>query len=136
MRNRSPNFTPKVLVTALILSAAALAAGCDRPASETRAGQALNRSADSVASATDRATAKASAAVDDAAITAKVKSAVIAEPGLKALQINVDTHNAVVTLTGTVADDGLKTRAMQIAQNVEGVRSVVDNLEVKPVQSG
>ena len=41
-------------------------------------------------------------AVDDAAITAKVKTAIMAEPGLKATEINVDTKDAVVTLTGTV----------------------------------
>jgi osmotically-inducible protein OsmY len=33
-------------------------------------------------------------------ITAKVKTAIMAEPGLKATEINVDTKDAVVTLTG------------------------------------
>ncbi len=123
------------LVAALMLGAVALTAGCDRPATET-VGQKIDRSADKVASATDRAANRMTAAVDAAAITAKVKSAVIAEPGLKALQIDVDTHDAVVTLSGTIDNDIMKTRAIQIAQNVDGVRSVVDNLEIKAVGNG
>ena len=54
-----------------------------------------------------------------------------AEPGLKTLQINVDTKDGVVTLSGTVDTPVLKERAMQIAQQVDGVRSVVDNLAIK-----
>ena len=74
---------------------------------------------------------KAAAAVDDAAITAKVKTAVIGEPGLSALKIDVDTKDGVVTLTGTVDSAAMKDRAQQVAQSVSGVRSVVDNLVVK-----
>jgi len=54
-------------------------------------------------------------AVDDAAITAKVKTAIMAEPGLKSMEINVDTKDAVVTLTGTVPSAPLKDRAKEIA---------------------
>jgi hyperosmotically inducible protein len=60
-----------------------------------------------------------------------VKTAVLAEPGLKSLQINVDTKDAVVTLSGTVDSPELKSRAVQIAQGVQGVKSVNDNLSVK-----
>jgi len=69
--------------------------------------------------------------VDDTAITTKVKTAILAEPGLRALQINVDTKDAVVTLTGTVDSPPLKERAKEVASNVAGVRSVVDNLTTK-----
>ena len=68
---------------------------------------------------------------DDTAITAKVKAAILAEPGLKSLQINVDTKDATVTLTGNVDSDMLRDRAKQIATSTEGVRNVVDNLTVK-----
>ena len=67
-------------------------------------------------------------AVDDATITAQVKSAISAEPGLKATNINVDTKDAVVTLTGTVPSAPLKDKAKEIATNVSGVKSVQDNL--------
>lgn len=118
-------------LAALLAGTALVSAGCgDRNSMET-AGQKLDRSAEKVASATDRATTQAAVAVDDAAITTKVKTAVLAEPGLKTLQIGVDTKNGVVTLSGTVDSPALKERAMQIVQNVSGVQSVVDNLAVK-----
>jgi hyperosmotically inducible protein len=70
--------------------------------------------------------------VDDAAITGKVKSALMAEPGIRSMKIDVDTKNGVVTLNGTVDTQDQKNRAMQVAQNVSGVKSVVsDNLQVK-----
>lgn len=113
-----------------------LTAGCsDRNSTET-VGQKMDRTADRVATATDKATTQAAAAVDDSALTAKVKAAIIAEPGLSALQINVDTKNSVVTLSGTVNDAMAKDHAMEVSQKVSGVRSVVDNLVVKPTQSG
>ena len=67
----------------------------------------------------------------DAWITAKVKAAILAEPGLKSLQINVDTKDATVTLSGNVDSDMLRDRAKQIAMSTEGVKNVVDNLSVK-----
>lgn len=121
----------------LVLAAAGFAligAGCSDPtptSTSPTVGQKMESKADKVASTTDRATASAAAAVDDATITTKVKAAVLAEPGLKSLQIDVDTKDAVVTLAGTVDTPELKQRATQIAQNVGGVRSVVDNLVVK-----
>lgn len=74
---------------------------------------------------------KVATAADDSAITAKVKAAILAEPGLKSLQINVDTKDATVTLTGSVDSDMLRDRAKQIALSTEGVRDVVDNLSIK-----
>ena len=66
-----------------------------------------------------------------AALTTKVKTALMAEPGLRSLEINVDTRDNIVTLNGTVDSQEKKQRAMQIAQKVEGVKSVSDNLVVK-----
>jgi hyperosmotically inducible periplasmic protein len=118
-------------LAALLAGTALVTVGCgDRNSTET-AGQKLDRNASQMAAATDRATTKAAVAVDDAAITTKVKSAVLAEPGLKSLQIDVDTKNGVVTLSGTVDTPALKERAMQITQNVNGVKSVTDNLAIK-----
>ncbi len=97
----------------------------------TTVGEKMDKAADKVATATDKATTNAAVAIDDTAITTKVKAAVLAEPGLQSLKIEVDTKDAVVTLAGTVDSPALKERAAQIAQNVGGVRSVVDNLIVK-----
>lgn len=115
----------------LVVGATLASAGCsDRYPTETTS-QKVERNAEKVAAATDRATSQAANAVEDAAITAKVKSAIIAEPGLSALRIDVDTKDGVVTMSGVVENATLKERATQIAQQVSGVQSVIDNLAVK-----
>jgi osmotically-inducible protein OsmY len=115
----------------LVVGATLASAGCsDRYSTETTS-QKVERNAEKVAAATERATSQAANAVEDAAITAKVKSAIIAEPGLSALRIDVDTKDGVVTMSGVVESATLKERATQTAQQVSGVRSVIDNLAVK-----
>lgn len=82
-------------------------------------------------SGTASTSSTAGAAVDDTAITAKVKSALLAEPGLKSLSIDVKTNNSTVTLSGSVDSDASRTKAKQVAQSVSGVSNVVDQLTVK-----
>ena len=65
-------------------------------------------------------------AVDDTMITAKVKAALLAEPGLKSTQIDVATKDATVTLSGAVESQTMKDRAKQVAMSTEGVMDVVD----------
>jgi len=119
------------LLAATFAGVALLGAGCGDRSSTDTVGQKMNRTTDKMAASTDRTTAKAAAAIDDATITTKVKTAVLAEPGLKTLQIDVDTKNGVVTLAGTVDTPALKERAQQVAQAVTGVKSVDNNLAVK-----
>jgi hyperosmotically inducible protein len=69
----------------------------------------------------------------DAGITSAVKSKMAADDTVKASDINVDTHNHVVTLNGTVGSNAEKERAVMIARNTNGVNSVVDDLTVGPV---
>jgi osmotically-inducible protein OsmY len=120
-----------ILFAAILAGTAVLATGCGERSSTETTSQKIDRTADKVAAATERAADKAGMAVDDATITTKVKSAVFAEPGLKSLQIGVDTKDGVVTLSGAVDTPDMKNRAMQIAQHVDGVKSVVDNLAIK-----
>ena len=118
---------------AALLAAAALSvSGCDqqRHPADT-AGQKVDRAADQVAATTKDVASKAANVVDDAALTVKVKAALFAEPGLKTLQIDVETRDAVVTLAGSVDSDVLHRRAVQIAGSLSGVRQVVDKLVVK-----
>ena len=74
---------------------------------------------------------KIATAADDTAITAKVKASILAEPGLKSTQINVETKDATVTLSGTVDSDQMRDRAKQIAMTTDGVKNVVDHLQLK-----
>lgn len=132
------SFTRMQLLAALATSTVLFAAGCDQqnrdstsaatPSTADKMANATNKAADKMANATQKAGDK----VDDAAITAKVKTALMAEPGLKSLEINVDTRDNIVTLAGTVASPDLKQKATQIAQAVEGVKQVSDQLVVKP----
>jgi hypothetical protein len=117
---------------AALVASVALLAGCDQDRhSAQTAGQKVDRTANEVAATTKDIAANAANVVDDAALTAKVKAALFAEPGLKTLRIDVETHDAVVTLAGTVDSDVLHRRAVQIAGAMSGVRQVVDELVVK-----
>jgi osmotically-inducible protein OsmY len=73
----------------------------------------------------------ASEAVDDGVVTAKVKAALVADPVTKAHQINVETFKGTVQLSGFVETDEARTRALQLARDVEGVRKVKDAMEVR-----
>jgi hyperosmotically inducible periplasmic protein len=121
---------PWMLVTALA-SSLLLVGGCGQQGTSSTVGQKMDRATDKVATATTDASSKVAMAADDTAITAKVKAALIAEPGLKSTEINVDTKEATVTLSGTVASNELRDRAKQIASSTSGVKNVVDNLVVK-----
>lgn len=121
---------PRVTLLVALLAGAGLFAGCsDRTADKVS--QSVENTTSKMAAATESAADKAGNAVGDAAITGKVKAAIFAEPGLKSLQIDVDTRNNVVTLTGSVATQNDKERALQLAQAVDGVTSVVDHLSIK-----
>jgi osmotically-inducible protein OsmY len=121
----------KLTVLVAALAAATLAtAGCEQRSADN-AGRSVGPAAAKMQAQTSQAGDKVAMAADDTAITAKVKAAILAEPGLKSLQINVDTKDATVTLTGNVDSDMLRDRAKQIAMSTEGVRNVVDNLSIK-----
>ena len=66
--------------------------------------------------------------VADAAITAKVKTALGNDDLVKARNINVDTLRGEVTLNGTVNSAAEKERAISLAKRVDGVANVKDNL--------
>jgi osmotically-inducible protein OsmY len=125
------NTNAQLIGAALFTAIAMIAAGCDERHPAESAGQKMDRAADKVAATTKDATAKAANAADDTALTTKVKAALFAEPGLKTLQIEVDTQDAVVTLAGSVDSDSLRQKAVQIASSMNGVRQVVDKLVVK-----
>ena len=68
---------------------------------------------------------------DDSTITAKVKAAILGDPDLKVLQINVETFKGVVQLSGFVNSPQAVSRAVAVARGVSGVKSVKNNLIVK-----
>jgi hyperosmotically inducible protein len=69
--------------------------------------------------------------VDDAKITAQVKSKLAAEKVATLTKVDVDTNKGTVYLTGNVENATIKTRATEIARAVTGVRDVVNNLNIQ-----
>lgn len=123
---------PALLTAAVAMAAATLGlTGCEQHSGDS-VGRSVDRATAKMESQTSQATDKVAIAMDDTAITAKVKAAILAEPGLKSLEINVDTKDATVTLSGSVGSDMLRDRAKQIAMTTEGVKNVVDNISVRP----
>ena len=68
--------------------------------------------------------------VDDAAITAKVKAAILDQPTLKVLHIHVETFKGAVRLSGTAASQSAVDKAVEVARSVDGVTSVENELQV------
>jgi hyperosmotically inducible protein len=73
--------------------------------------------------------------IDDAAITAKVKSAFVSDDSVRALDVKVDTFRGVVQLSGFVDSAAQKSRAEQIARTTNGVRDVTNNIQLKVDQN-
>jgi osmotically-inducible protein OsmY len=74
-------------------------------------------------------------AQSDAGITAKVKTQFATDTTVKADEINVDTKNHVVTLTGAVDTQAAKDRAVEIARDTKGVTDVIDNMTIKTAEA-
>lgn len=111
---------------ASIVVALAACSPTDRQEARKDASQAAN----SAAASTEKAAERTGQAIDDAGITAKVKSSLLADDQVKGLSINVDTSGGAVTLTGSAQTATEKQRAEQLATGVEGVRSVQNNITV------
>ena len=118
-------------------------AACDRPGPAESAGkkldQAFDQAGNKISDTADKAAEKlgeqgekADVGIKDAEITAKVKAAIFAEPGLKTLQISVDTIKGVVTLSGSVDTQQNSDTARALAGAVSGVHEVNNRLVIKP----
>jgi hyperosmotically inducible periplasmic protein len=69
--------------------------------------------------------------VDDATITAQVKTKLAAEKPATLTKVDVDTNQGTVYLTGNVENATVKARATELARQVAGVRDVVNNLKIQ-----
>ncbi len=102
----------KILISAALLSTGALAVGgCAHHSGHERTGGEV---------------------VDDASITAKVKSALLAEKDVNSFDIKVETFNGTVQLSGFVNSQWQIDKAGQVARSVNGVQNVKNDLIHKP----
>jgi hyperosmotically inducible protein len=72
--------------------------------------------------------------IDDATITARVKTALLNDPQVAGLKIDVDTTLGVVTMSGIVRTRGEEQRAIQLARGISGVKDVKSTLQVQGAQ--
>ena len=97
-----------------------------------KAGSATKDGAEKVYDKTKDGVSATGEAITDSWITSRVHSKFIGEDLLKDSNINVDTQDHIVTLRGTVMSAAAKARAVTEAKEVEGVRSVRDQLTIGP----
>ncbi|HEY3755361.1 MAG TPA: BON domain-containing protein [Opitutaceae bacterium] len=101
--------TSSLLRPALLLSAGLLIAGCASTPTKQSTGE----------------------YIDDVAITAKVKTALVKDDAVKSTEIKVDTFKGVVQLSGFVDNQDQRAAAERDATGVPGVRSVQDHIALK-----
>lgn len=69
--------------------------------------------------------------VDDSVITTKVKAALVNDPNVSAAEVNVETFKGVVQLSGFINSRADMNRAIELARNVPGVKSVKNDMRLK-----
>lgn len=70
--------------------------------------------------------------IDDATITTRVKTALLNDPDVGGLRIDVDTFKGVVTLSGAVKSPAERDKAIAIAKRIGGVVDVKSTLQIQP----
>lgn len=68
--------------------------------------------------------------IDDKVLGAKIKTRLMEEPGVRSLNIDVDVYSGTANVTGTVASQEQKKHVLNLIRSIEGVRGIVDNLQV------
>ena len=68
--------------------------------------------------------------VDDKVLGVKIKTRLMEEPGVRSLNIDVDVYSGSASVTGTVASQEQKKKVLNLIRSVEGVKGVVDNLQI------
>jgi osmotically-inducible protein OsmY len=81
---------------------------------------------------TPAVTAPGEIATDDAALAARVKQALVADPGLRSLPMSVATYRGVVQLSGYVDSEVQIQKALAVTRGVPGVQSVSNDLHLRP----
>ena len=69
--------------------------------------------------------------VDDSLITTKVKAKFVEDKQARTDHVEVETVNGVVDLTGTAASKARAARAVTLARQVKGVKSVKNNIQIE-----
>ncbi|WP_435928994.1 molecular chaperone OsmY [Dryocola sp. BD613] len=122
--------TTKISKTLLAVVLGSVLASGSALAEETMTNKAES-TADSAGKKIDSSMNKVGNFMDDSAITAKVKAALVDDENIKSTDISVKTDKKVVTLSGFVESQAQAEQAVSVAKGVEGVSSVSDKLHVR-----
>ncbi|HET6654634.1 MAG TPA: BON domain-containing protein [Gammaproteobacteria bacterium] len=124
-----------LLMTAAVLAAGLGLAACGQDNGSgtdgQTAGEQTQATVNNAQSEAGQMADQAQTAASDTAITAAVKSKLLANSSTSGMDIHVETNSGVVTLSGTVTTDAEKNLAERIARNTNGVTDVTNNLKVK-----
>ena len=69
--------------------------------------------------------------IDDTVVTARVKAALVGDPGVKGFDFKVETRKGEVELSGFVDNQGQVDGAIEVARGIEGVRTVGNEMSIK-----
>jgi osmotically-inducible protein OsmY len=68
--------------------------------------------------------------IDDASITAEVKSSLLSHHSTSALKTSVETTDGVVTLSGIAKNEAEKSLVTKLVTDINGVNSVINNMTI------
>lgn len=120
------------LRAALATSVTVLAVGCGKTADDTTVGMSKTPAPAPMERAQPMGTAGTiGAKIDDTVVTTGVKAALLKEPEIKSMDIQVETRNGEVMLSGFVDSQMQKDRVVAVARAVNGVTGVQDSLALK-----
>lgn len=125
-----PQHLTRLPLFAAVAAAFALSACSKAPEEDMTAGQRVDETIADAQMSASQAAATTAQVSTDMGITAKVNAALVADDQLKATQINVDTRDGQVTLSGKAPDALSRERATTLAAAVDGVKLVNNQLVV------
>jgi hyperosmotically inducible protein len=96
----------------------------DAGATARQAGESAKEKTAQAADATMRA-------IEDGRLTSKIKAKMALDDSVKALDLNVDTTDGVVTVRGDVRSEAERQRALALARETTGVKQVIDQIQIR-----
>lgn len=136
--NRGRKLVRKRYLTVVLCTLVLVLTSCQREGEVEKAGKKVDQAAAQVEKKVEKTGEAvgsrveiATASLDDAAITAKIKTEIIKDSLLKMAEIEVSTTGGVVKLKGTVKSQTSIDRAVEIARSIKDVKSVESTLVVR-----
>ena len=114
---------------------------CEQDGTAEKAGQKIDRAAENMGEkmneardSFDRRAERTGDYLGEASITGKIRAGILSDSSIKVSQLNIDTTNGAVKLSGTVDSQQSIDRITAIAHDVDGVKSVTSDLTVKKAE--